>query len=79
MRTFPGGVHPDYPVATIYTWAGRPHDYVGDHEPARSYAAAGYRVEVHSGDGPYSRDELQELVDRELRDAVDRFGPGHRK
>ena len=45
---------------------GQPYDYVDHNEPARSYAACGYHVKVHSGHGNYSREELQEAVDHEL-------------
>lgn len=69
LSTHPGDIHPEYPVATVYSRDGRPYDYVGGHEAALSYAACGYRVTVHSGDGPYSHEELQEVVDRELTDA----------
>ncbi|MBP2451776.1 hypothetical protein BKG60_04755 [Mycobacterium syngnathidarum] len=69
MKRYPNDIHPDYPVATVYGADGQPYDYVDDHEPARSYAACGYRVVVHIGDGPYTRDELQEAVDRELSGA----------
>lgn len=68
---FPNDVHPDYPVATAYGADGVPVDYLGDHEPARSYAAQGFRVVVHAGDGPYSREELQEVVDHELQGFTD--------
>lgn len=70
MRRFPDDIDPDYPVATVYNTAGDPIDYVGHHEPARSYAARGYRVKVHTGHGDYTRDELQEAVDRELAAAT---------
>jgi hypothetical protein len=69
MDRYPGDIHPDYPVATIYASDGQPYVYVRDHEPALPYAAPGHRVKVHMGDGPYSHQERQEAVDRELADA----------
>lgn len=69
-QRYPGDVHPQYPVATVYAPTGEPVDYVDHNEPARSYAACGFRVAVHCGHGPYNRDELQELVDLELADSA---------
>jgi hypothetical protein len=66
-------------VATAYAGNDQPYDYMGSHEPALSYAACGYRVKFHAGDGPYSREELQEAVDRELADALAHHGGEHRK
>ncbi|GAS94831.1 hypothetical protein MMAG44476_22137 [Mycolicibacterium mageritense DSM 44476 = CIP 104973] len=66
LPRYPNDLHPDYPVATVYTADGQPYDYVDHNEPARSYAACGYHVKVHSGHGNYSREELQEAVDHEL-------------
>ncbi len=66
MSRYPDDIHPDYPVATVYNAAGEPVDYVDHNEPARSYAARGYRVKVHTGHGNYSREELQEVVDHGL-------------
>lgn len=74
LGTYPGDIHPDYSVATVYNGGVQPHDYVRDHEAVLSYAACGFRVRVHSGDGPYSREELQEAVDRESADAPRRRG-----
>ena len=70
IERYPGDVHPQYPVATVYGPTGEPVDYVDHNEPARSYAACGFRVAVHRGHGPYTRGELQELVDLELADGA---------
>lgn len=73
MRLYPNDVHPDFPVATVYSRTGDPVDYLGHWQTVVSYAAQGYRVTVHAGDGPYSKDELQAAADRELADAEVRW------
>ena len=72
LGRYPGDIHPDYPVATVYGADGEPVDYVDHNEPARSYAARGCRVKVHAGHGNYTREELQEVVDHELAGAAQR-------
>lgn len=72
LPRYPNDIHPDYPVATVYTADGQPYDYVDHNEPARSYAARGYRVKVHAGHDNYSREELQEAVDHELAGSTHR-------
>lgn len=79
MSEYPNDISPDFPVATAYTADGKPYDYLGNWETAQSYANAGYRVKVHEGDGRFSQEELQAMVDQELADAIDCFGEGHRK
>lgn len=66
---YPDDIHPQFSVATVYGPDGLPYDYVDHNEPARSYAARGYRVVVHRGHGPYTREELQEVVDLEFADS----------
>lgn len=65
MSRYPNDIHPDYPVATVYSSSGDIVDYVGHQEAARSYAARGYLVVVHTGHDGFSREELQCTVDLE--------------
>lgn len=69
MSRYLNDIHPDYSIATVYTSAGDIIDYVDHQEAARSYAANGYRVVVHTGHDGYSREELQCAVNLERADA----------
>jgi len=79
MSQYPNDIHPDYPVATAYTKDNTAFDYIGNWQTAQQMANDGYRIVVHQGDGSISKDELQRLVDTELANAVDCFGPGYQK
>lgn len=66
-------------VAVALTKSGSVYDYIGNWETAQTLANEGYRIDVLTGDGHLTREELQAMVDRELADAVDCFGPDRQK
>jgi len=70
---------PGFGVAVALKKDGSVYDYIGTWETAQTLANEGYRIDVLTGDGHLTREELQSMVDRELADAVDCFGPEHRK
>ncbi|CPW71940.1 hypothetical protein [Mycobacteroides abscessus] len=69
MGRYPNDIHQDFPVATAYAANGDPVDYLAHWQTVVSYASRGYRVTVHTGEGPYTKEELQAAADRELADA----------
>lgn len=72
-------VPPGFGVAVALNKDGSVYDYIGTWETAQTLANEGYRIDVLTGDGHLTRDELQAMVDRELADAVDCFGPERQK
>lgn len=58
---------------------GAVYDYIGNWETAQTLANEGYRIDVLTGDGHFSREELQAMVDRELDAVLDCFGPDYQK
>ncbi|CPR73186.1 hypothetical protein MA5S0422_2975 [Mycobacteroides abscessus 5S-0422] len=69
MGQYPNDINPDFPVATVYARSGEPVDYLAHWQTVVSYAAQGYRVTVHAGDGRYSKEELQAAADREFTES----------
>ena len=66
-------------MAVALTKHGVVHEYIGSWETAQTMANEGYRIDVLTGDGHVTREELQTMVDRELDAALDCFGPAYQK
>lgn len=79
MSQYPNDIHPDYTFATAYDAAGEVVDYIGNWETAQTMANEGYRIVVHEGDASRTKEQYQALMDQELENALDCFGPTHRK
>ena len=65
--------------AIAYDKEGEEYDRCYSWETAQTMANEGYRIIAVANDGHTSKEEIQAIVDYELKIALDCFGEGHQK
>lgn len=66
-------------IAWTHEDGADPYDYPQNWETAQTMANEGYKIQVIDGDGHLTKEEIQQMCDTELANAIDCFGEGHRK